>query len=150
MQFRLADQFGRMHDAAEYRGRPLYVVGANRVGRASATAWATTLGPLLAGADGHAPGAVVPVASLERVPRVLRGLVRGRFPTDPRHAVLLDWDGAVTRRLAFDPTRATIVAVGADGRPVLRLATLAADSATVATFLARAEAAMRTTWAGGA
>ncbi len=105
---------------------------------------------MLAGADGHALSAVVPVANLKAVPQVLRGPMHRRFPTDPRHAVLLDWDGAVTRRLVFDPTRATIVAVGADGRPVLRLATLAVDSATIATVWARAEAAIRDAWAGGA
>lgn len=49
MRFRLADQFGKIHDAADYRGHAFYVVGAGRKGRVVATTWATTLASLLTG-----------------------------------------------------------------------------------------------------
>lgn len=141
VEFRLKDQFGQVHDAADYRGRPVYLVGAGRGGRASATAWAAALGPLVRGADGNA-GAVVPVADLQGVPRLLRGFVRGRFPSARGSAVLLDWDGAVSRRLGFDPAQSTVLVLAPSGRPVLRANTLGVDTAAAAAFVRRARAAV--------
>lgn len=148
VQFRLNDQFGQLHDAADYRGRPVYLVGAGRGGRASATAWAAALGPLVRGADGNA-GAVVPVADLQGVPRLLRGLVRGRFPRAPGSAVLLDWDGAVSRRLGFDPAQSTILVLAPSGRPVLRAHTLGVDTAEAAAFVRHARGAVEDAGAAG-
>lgn len=141
VQFRLRDQFGRVHDAADYRGRTVYLVGAGRGGRTSATAWAAALGPLARGADGRG-GAVVPIADLQGVPRLLRGLVRGRFPRAPGTAVLLDWDGAVSQRLGFDPAQSTVLVLAPDGRPVLRADVSGVDTAAAASFVQRARGAV--------
>lgn len=148
VQFRLPDQFGRVYDAAEYRGRRFYVVAAGSGGRSAATAWGTMLPRALAAGADPAPAAdtlpapVVLVADLRGVPRWLRGLVRGRFPHARRDAVLLDWTGALAVQLALDPARCTVVAVSPAGRPMLRLTTLSADTAEVAAFVRRADAAM--------
>jgi hypothetical protein len=136
--FRLSDQFGRVHDAAEYRGRAMILVGAGRGGRAAGTAWVEALRGLQADSAEAATIPVVAVADLRGVPRLLRRLARGRFPDDPRQAVLLDWNGTLARRLGFDAERCTIVLVGPEGRPGARTTPVAIDTAAARELLRQA------------
>jgi hypothetical protein len=142
VDFRLTDQFGKVHETATYRGRPLLLVGAGRAGRAAGTAWVGTLRGLQGdSADvGAAPIPVVAVADLRGVPRLLRRMVRGRFPDDRRQAVLLDWDGTLARGLGLDPERCTILLVGPQGDVQARATALAVDSAAARTLLRQAAA----------
>jgi hypothetical protein len=142
--FHLHDQFGRVHDAETYRGRALLLVGAGRAGRAAGTAWVGAL----RGLQGDSAGAVaipdvipvVAVADLRGVPRLLRRMVRGRFPDDRRQPVLLDWDGALARRLGFEPERCTILVVGPDGGVYARTSSAAVDTAAAWALLREAAA----------
>jgi hypothetical protein len=136
--FRLRDQFGRVHDAADYRGRVLILVGAGRGGRAAGTAWVDALRGLQPDSAATAAIPVVAVADLRGVPRLLRRVVRGRFPDDPRRAVLLDWDGALARRLDFHAERCTIVLVGPDGRPGAWTSPAAVDTSAARELLRQA------------
>jgi hypothetical protein len=136
--FRLSDQFGRAHDAAEYRGRALLLVGAGRGGRAAGTAWVETLRGMQGDSAGDAVIPVVAVADLRGVPRLLRRVVRGRFPDDRRQAVLLDWDGTLARRLGFEPERSTILVVGPAGRVHARTSSVAVDSVAARALLRKA------------
>jgi hypothetical protein len=136
--FRLSDQFGRVHDAAEYRGRTLLLVGAGRGGREAGTAWVEHLRAVQDGVDGAPVLPVVAVADLRGVPRLLRRLVRSRFPSDPQRAVLLDWDGALARRLGFDPERCTLLVIGPTGRAHTQRTTAAVDTALARVVLREA------------
>jgi hypothetical protein len=136
--FRLGDQFGRVHDAAEYRGRPMILVGAARGGRAAGTAWVEVLRGLQVDSGAAAAVPVVAVADLRGVPRLLRRIVRGRFPDDRHRVVLLDWDGALARRLRFEADRCTIVLVGPDGHPGARTSPTAVDTAAARELLRQA------------
>ena len=138
--FRLSDQFGRAHDAADYRGRALLLVGAGRGGRAAGTAWVETLRGLQLDSAETAAIPVVAVADLRGVPRLFRRVVRGRFPDDRRRVVLLDWHGSVARRLGFDAERCTIVLVGPDGRPGARTSPATVDTAAAQELLRQAAA----------
>jgi hypothetical protein len=138
VDFRLSDQFGRPHDAADYRGRAMLLVGAGRGGRAAGTAWVEILRGLQPDSAATAAIPVVGVADLRGVPRLLRRIVRGRFPADRRRAVLLDWDGALARRLGFDAERCTIVLIGPDGRPGARTSPVAVDTAAARELLRQA------------
>jgi hypothetical protein len=135
--FRLRDQFGRVHDAAAYRGRALILVGAGRGGRTAGTAWVEALRELQS--DSAAPAVpVVAVADLRGVPRLLRRMVRGRFPDDPRRAVLLDWDGALARRLGVSAEECAVVLVGPTGRTHARTRAAAVDTARARALLRQA------------
>ncbi|MGZ8413901.1 MAG: hypothetical protein ACXW05_14320 [Gemmatirosa sp.] len=136
--FRLSDQFGRVHDAAEYRGRTLLLVGAGRGGRETGTAWVEHLRALQDTVGGAPVLPVVAVADLRGVPRLLRRLVRSRFPDDPGRAVLLDWDGALARRFDFDTERCTILLVGPTGRAHARRTLAAVDTALARAMLREA------------
>jgi hypothetical protein len=138
LAFGLRDQFGRRHDAASYRGRAVVIVGAGRAGRAAGTEWVQLLRGLQADTSRGAAVPVVPVADLRGVPRLLRRIVRGRFPTQPDQAVLLDWDGAVAEQFGFDRERCTILIVGPAGRAHAQMSTSAVDSVLAREILRRA------------
>ena len=151
LEFRLHDQFGQVHDAATYRGRTLIVVAAGRGGRDAGTAWVEHLRALQDSArdDAVLPALpVVAIADLRGVPRLLRRLVRGRFPEDRRRAVLLDWDGALARRFGLDVDRCTLLVVGPSGRAHARTTTMAVDT-TLARTLLREAALLTTATASG-
>ena len=147
--FRLSDQFGRVHDAAEYRGRALLLVGAGRGGRASGTAWVETLRRLQEDSGGAVALPVVAVADLRGVPRLLRRMVRGRFPDDRRQAVLLDWDGSLARRFGFDAERCTIVLIGPTGRTHAQTSPEAVVDTTLARAMLRDAAGLTSTALSG-
>ena len=149
LAFRLSDQFGRVHEAAGYRGRPFIVVGAGRGGRADGTAWVQALRGLQCPGEALAAVPIVAVADRRHagqtvhprgVPRLLRRVVRSQFPDDRRQPVLLDWDGALARRLAFDPASCTIALVDGGGRTIARTQVAAVDTAAARELLRRAAA----------
>jgi hypothetical protein len=142
--FRLRDQFGREHDAGDYRGRALVLVAAARGGRSVGTAWVEALRGLQDSVTPAGDVPVIAVADLRGVPWILRRFTRTQFPHDRRQPVLLDWDGSVARRLDLDRERCTVLVVGPDGQVETRV-----TPAVVDTLAARAilrEAADR--WVG--
>ena len=138
--FRLSDQFGRVQDAADLRGRAYVLVGAGRGGRTAGTAWVESLRALQSDSAGPAVLPVVAVADLRGVPRLLRRVVRGRFPDDRRQGVLLDWEGTLARQLGFDVQQCTIVLVGPSGRVHARTTTAAVDLDSARAILRQAQA----------
>lgn len=151
VEFRLRDQFGRPADAAEYRGRPLLLVGAGRGGRATGTAWVEAVRAMQEADDDPSPPVpVVAVADLRGLPRLLRRFVPGKFPRERTRAVLLDWDGSLARRLAFDADRCTVVLVGPAGQVVARSVPAAVDTAAARVLLRRAAGLAPAAAGGGA
>ena len=136
--FRLSDQFGRVQDAADLRGRAYLLVGAGRGGRAAGTAWVESL-RALQGDSARTALPVVAVADLRGVPRLLRRVVRGRFPDERDRGVLLDWEGTLARQLGFDVQQCTIVLVGPSGRVHARTTTAAVDVDSARAILRRAQ-----------
>ena len=111
-----------------------------RGGRDVGTAWVETLRALQDDAAGAGRVPVVAVADLRGVPRLLRRFARGQFPRDRRQPVLLDWDGALARRLAFDREQCTILVVGPAGQIHMRSTIGAVDTATALALLRQAAA----------
>jgi hypothetical protein len=138
--FRLSDQFGRVQDAADLRGRAYLLVGAGRGGRTAGTAWVESLRALQGDSVGPAVLPVVAVADLRGVPRLLRRVVRGRFPDVRDRGVLLDWEGTLARQLGFDVQQCTIVLVGPTGRVHARTTTTVVDLDGARAILRQAQA----------
>jgi hypothetical protein len=145
--FRLSDQFGRVQDAGDLRGRAYLLVGAGRGGRTAGTAWVESLRALQSDSAGPAALPVVAVADLRGVPRLLRRVVRGRFPDDRSQGVLLDWEGTLARQLGFDVQQCTIVVVGPSGRVHARTTTAAVDVDSARAILRRAQSLSATAMA---
>ena len=143
LRFRLEDQFGRVHTPARYAGAPMFIVAADQGGRTVAREWALALGAELAAAGAGQRIAVLPVADLRRVPRLLRRLVRGRFPKQEGEQVLLDWEGTLARGYGFTPDECTVLLVGPGGELVRRASVTVVDSALVREFARQAVSGSR-------
>ena len=131
VRFRLEDQFGRVHTPAAYAGAPVFIVGAAQGGRETARAWALALTAELE-ASGAAPRiSVLPVADLRGVPRLLRRLVRGRFPKERGEQVLLDWEGSLAQAHGLGRDECTVLLVGPTGEVLRRTSASAVDAALV-------------------
>jgi hypothetical protein len=131
VRFRLEDQFGTVHTRERYAGTPVFIVGGDRGGNAAARAWALALAADLTASGAGGRIAVVPVADLRPVPRLLRRLVRSRFPKARTEGVLLDWEGAVARAHAFQPDECTVLLVGPAGQILRRASGTTVDPAMV-------------------
>jgi hypothetical protein len=138
LRFRLEDQFGRVHTPARYAGAPMFIVAADQGGRTVAREWALALTAELTAAGAQQRIAVLPVADLRRVPRLLRRLVRGRFPKQDGEQVLLDWEGTLARGYGFTPDECTVLLVGPAGELVRRTSATVVDSALVREFARQA------------
>ena len=138
VRFRLEDQFGRVHTPATYAGAPVFIVGAAQGGRATARAWALALTAELEASAAAPRITVLPVADLRGVPRLLRRLVRGRFPQEKGEQVLLDWEGSLAQAHGFERDECTVLLVGPTGEVLRRTSTTTVDAALVREFARQA------------
>ena len=111
--FLLADQFGRELDEQTYAGVPVIVVVGNREGARGVALWTAALRDV---SGEERDTAVLPVADLGGVPRLVRRMVARLLPRDAAHWCALDWDGQLGALIRREH-RALVAAVyGADGR----------------------------------
>ena len=94
--FQLHDQFGRAMERGAFDGCPLIVMVGSREGAAGVARWTAALRVQLGGGS---VTAVLPVADLVGVPRMIRGLVLRLLPRDPAHWCAIDWDGQLGARV---------------------------------------------------
>lgn len=122
----VVDQFGRRIDVTALRGRPVVLLVADKDGSDGQRLWLTAL---RAGAPSNV--AVVAAADLVGAPRLLRGLIKSGFPKDTSTRILMDWDGAVARRVRGERDHLVGVVFAADGafreRVVLPLSGVSAE-----------------------
>lgn len=122
LRFELEDQFGDLHSAADFEGRPVILIGSDRAGRQESQIWAQTVGNLLetdAGLLGRAE--ILRIADLRGVPRFVKGTVTKQLRRGLETSLLLDWDGQVVGFYEFQPEIANVVLLNRDGAVVLRI-----------------------------
>ena len=112
--FQLHDQFGRATERAAFDCCPLIVMVGSREGAAGVAQWTAALRAQLG--EGSAT-AVLPVADLVGVPRMIRGLVLRLLPRDPAHWCAIDWDGQLGARIRGE--HGSLVAAAYDSEGML-------------------------------
>lgn len=130
----LADLSDRRWVLDELRGEPVLVVVADRTASPHAASWGAWLSPRTSVlAPWRAPGKVVwlSIADLRRVPEYAResakeGLRAPDAARPPEQAartspLLLDWSGDVASRLDAARGVATVVLLGRDRQPIVRV-----------------------------
>ncbi len=60
-----------------------------------------------------------------KVPRLLRGMIRGEFKKQMHHPVMLDWKGVVINSIHNEPGKANIYIVATDGTMLMHEAGIA-------------------------
>jgi hypothetical protein len=106
----LRDQFDVLTVLPPQPGRPVVVLASARAGKDAAARWQRRLQDVGATAGVQ----VVSVADLAGVPRLLRGMIRRVLPSDTAARVLLDWEGALARRVRGERAPLVAAAYGAD------------------------------------
>ena len=133
--YRIADQFGCIHDREEVAAGPALYVVADRHGATALAEW--TRG--LRAADVHGVVPVVPVVSLPGIPRPLRGAIRRMLPRAPEAWALVDFDGAFDA-VAVRGAACTVAVVAPSGEVIARSGVGAFQVDEAAALVARAVA----------
>lgn len=143
--WRLKDQFGREHAAADLRGHAVFIVGGDRAARNAMEPWIRAVaGAVDSTTGGRHTYRVVRVADLRSVPRLMRGMALSYAPRDTAQPLLLDFSGEIARRYGFTPGVANQVVLGRDGSVLYRGAAQTPGPArvdSIAVALRRAAAA---------
>jgi len=121
VDFRLTDQFGRVHAAAEYRGEVVVVVGSDRAGSGYVPQWIAAVRDALADEPGWPHVRTIGVADVRGVPALFRPMVGLLLQRTAERGVLLDWEGVFARAYDFVPGECNVIVVDREGRLVLQL-----------------------------
>ena len=120
--FTLKDQYDSTFTLSAHRAAVVILVGGDREGSQLMAPYVAALRTRF----GAGSAAVIrQFAQLRGIPFFMKGSVRGRFQSrrpdgSPRVSVLLDWDGAIARRIGFAEDLANVYVIDRDG--VLRFA----------------------------
>jgi hypothetical protein len=137
IDFWIADQRGREHAAADYRGAVVMLVASDWAGSRYVAAWLKAMWDALAGVPGldrlHALG----VAEARGLPRLLRPALVAVLPNHERMTVLLDWEGVFATAYAFAPGECNVLVVDGTGRVTYRMSARGVDQAEVARLAAQ-------------
>jgi hypothetical protein len=119
IDFSLTDQFGQQHQTADYIGRVVVVIAADKEGSAYNEEWGAAIGEVMAPFVEAGAMHFLPVADLGIVPTFLRGIVMKILPNDTEAMVLLDWDGVFTNAYRLVPNHSNMLVFDSYGSQVL-------------------------------
>lgn len=118
--FDLPDQFDRVHNAAELRGKAAVIFGTDRKGSKFGGAWAEALRESLPHRVSSEAVAWVDIANLRGVPFFMKGSVKKKFPSERKNWVLLDWKGTFAKAYGLEKDVCNILLLDRDGRLLLQ------------------------------
>ena len=131
LEFELEDQFRTVHRASDFVGSVVLLIGSDRHGVEFNQGWGEAIRSALADHPRSDRVTHLAYADLEGVPFFLKGTVRGKFPRQPEHWVLMDWEGEVASRYRFTPASSNILVVAPDGALALHHAGTEIDETSV-------------------
>ena len=120
IEFRIQDQFDRIHTDAELRGRIVLIFGTDKNGSRFGGAWAEALRKSLSSRVSSDAVAWVDIADLRGVPFFVKGSVKKKFPREIENWVLLDWQGTFAKAYELEQDVCNILLFDRDGRVVRR------------------------------
>jgi len=119
--FKLEDQFSETHRYEQYIGKVLIVVGSDREGSRYNEIWRFAIHDSLKKVQLEDSVTFIAVANVKGVPRLFRGFVRGKFPRQQHHRILMDWDGDFARIYQYQPAETNILLIDREGHVVHQL-----------------------------
>jgi len=120
-RFQMEDQFGEDHRYENYIGKVLIVVGSDRGGSHYNEIWSFAIHDSLEDYQLQDSVTFIAVANVKGVPRLLRGFVRGKFPRQKHHRILMDWEGEFARKYQYEPGATNILVIDREGRVIHQL-----------------------------
>ena len=101
VDFRIKDQFDRLHTSGSCRGAVVVVVARDRKGRQFVDQWEPGLRDSLAAPVARYQVRFVPVAHLKGVPFFIKGTIRNSLPQEKDAWILMDYEGLFKRTYAM-------------------------------------------------
>jgi hypothetical protein len=115
IDFRIKDQFGKLHTCGYFQNSVAIVVSGDRKGSAFIGEWSPILADSLSAEVKSFSVKFIPHAHLKGVPFFMKGSIKGKFPQTPDGWVLMDWDGEFNKAYELKEDRCNIVVFDKDG-----------------------------------
>jgi len=113
--FSLEDQFGRKFRDWDFRHWILVIIGSDKDGSKFAGIWGQAIRSALKDDPDFTKVWIVALSDLRGVPFFLKGWVKGKFPKNRAHWVLLDWQGVFAQAYSFEPKAVNILVFDCSG-----------------------------------
>jgi hypothetical protein len=134
--FELKDQFDQTYTHEDFLGQICILVGSDRKGSQYNERWSIAIHDSLSVHGLQDSVKFLALANLKGVPRLLRGFVKGKFPKEDSHPILLDWKGSFAEEYQFLPYVSNIILFSKSGHLVCRMEVLELNTIKLNDFLA--------------
>ncbi|MCK9995650.1 MAG: hypothetical protein KAH56_05130 [Candidatus Krumholzibacteria bacterium] len=115
IDFRIKDQFGKLHTSGSYRNSVAIVVSGDRKGNEYTKEWSPVLADSLAAEVRRFRVRFISHAHLKGAPFFMKGTIKGKLSNAPDDWVLMDWSGEFNQAYEFKEDHCNIVVFDQDG-----------------------------------
>ena len=115
IDFKVEDQFKKIHTRDEVRGKLFIIVGADRKGSEFTGAWSNAIMSGIRRLGVQDQVVEVGLADLRGLPFFLKGMIRGKFAEKSKGWSIMDWKGVFPKAYGFENDKANILVFGPDG-----------------------------------
>jgi len=112
IDFKLEDQFDKMHTRSDYAGKIIVIVGSDRKGSEYNSQWVESLWDSIKTDKLDSAVTFVGVANLGAVPFFMQSIVQGFFPEDTTKRILMDWDDMFAENYNFKDDHCNLAIFG--------------------------------------
>ena len=134
-EFRIKDQFGRLHTSGSCRNAVVVLLSGDRKGNDFVAQWQPALRDSVAGlVDAHRV-VFIRSAHLKGAPFFVKGKIRSSFSADPGQWVLLDYDGVFGGALDLPADVCAVAVFDRKGCRTLQIGLTAFDAAAQARII---------------
>jgi hypothetical protein len=114
--FRLQDQFGVTYTDEAYKDYYVILVGGDRKGSQYCFIWSDSIKSELRNDPLKEKIKVLGIADLQTAPSYLQSFIKGKFPSERKYWVLLDWEGIFAGAYLFQPDVSNIILFNPEGK----------------------------------
>jgi hypothetical protein len=115
LDFELEDQFRKTHRGSDFRGSIVLLIGSDKKGVQFNQAWGEAIQKRLGDHPRFQEISHLAHANLRGVPFFLKKMIRGKFPQNPEHWVLMDWKGTLAADYGFVPEESNVLVFAPEG-----------------------------------
>lgn len=109
IDFEMQDQFDSTYNQNSFDGKMILLIGADRNGSQFTGQWGSLLADSLIASGQIDSVKFVPSATLQGVPKIMKGMIKGMFPKEKQNWTLMDWDGLFAGSYNFETDKCNIV-----------------------------------------
>ncbi len=136
IDFRIKDQFGKLHTIGSFRNSVAILVSGDRIGNEYIKEWSPVLSDSLAAEVNGFRVKFIPHAHLKGAPFFMKGSIKGKFSNVPDDWVLMDWGGEFNQAYELMENHCNIVVFDQNGLRRIQVAVQEFDQTVFTRLLA--------------